>query len=224
MRERLPAPLRTILNTLADWWGEVYVLSLVNFCWLLLLVPVVTAPAATAALFTVGWQTARHEGSSVTDFFTVFRRSLVSSLPLGLITLLGSAFILFDLYYYVLMLNGGVLRLDSLVTWTASYLLVIWSQFVAYCWAHFAARPDVDLRGTLKNAAILTLRFPGHNLLVSLFAILLLGLSIFPLLPIFVTFALSATLMANSLLTIAPKLVGHKAEWVPPEERVDTWK
>lgn len=224
MLERLPTPIRTIAHTLADWWSEIYVLSLANFFWLLLLIPVVTAPAATAALFTVGWQTARHEGSSVREFFATFRQALLPSIPLGLLTLLGSAFVGFDLYYYMMTLNGGVLRLDSLVTWTAFYLLVIWMQFLGFCWAHFAARPDVGFRGTLKNAAILTFRFSGHNLIISLFALLLLGLSIVPILPIFVTFAISALLMAESLLELAPELVGHRADWVTPEERIDTWK
>jgi uncharacterized membrane protein YesL len=224
MLERLPTPLRAIARTLTDWWGELYVLSLANFFWLLLMFPIITAPAATAALFTVGWQTARHEGTSVREFFAAFRSCFISSLPLGLLTMLGSAFVGFDLFYYVMLLNGGLLRLDSLVTWTAFYMLIIWMQFLGYCWAHFAARPDVGFGGTLKNAAILTFRFSGYNLIISLFALLLLGLSIVPLLPIFVTFAISALIMAESLLEVAPELVGHRADWVPPEQRVDTWK
>lgn len=224
MIERLPTPLRAIVRTMADWWGELYVLSLANFLWLLLLVPVITAPAATAALFTVGWHTARHEGTSVREFFAAFRNALISSIPLGLLTLLGSAFVGFDLFYYVLALNGGALRLDSLVTWTAFYLLLIWMQFLGYCWAHFAARPDVGFGGTLKNAAIITFRFSAYNLVISLFGLLLLGFSIVPILFIFVTFAISAVVMAESLLEIAPELVGHRVDWVPLEERVDTWK
>jgi uncharacterized membrane protein YesL len=224
MLERLPSPFRTIARGLGDWWGQLYVLALANFLWLLLLVPIVTIPAATAALYTLGWQTARHDGADMRDFFIAFRKSLISSIPLGLLTLLGSAFIVFDIYYYIELLNGGVLRLDSLVTWTGVYLLILWLQFLSYCWAHFAARPDVDFRGTLKNATILTLRFPAHNLVIALFALLLLGLSILPILPIFATFALIAVFTSESLLEIAPELVGHRADWVPEEQRIDTWK
>lgn len=217
----MAVPFRIIGRTIADWWRNLIVLSLVNFLWLALLLPIVTAPAATAALCQVAWHVARHEGAEVGDFALAFRQQLLRSVPLFLFTILATAFIGFDVYYYVITLNGGIFRLESIITWTGVYLFIIWLQFIGYCWAHYTARPDIRFVGTLKNAAILTLRFSGSNLIVSIFMLILLGLSIFPILLVFVTFIIAALIMAESLIALAPELVGHPIDYVSPEEMID---
>ena len=113
-----PAFRRALWQT----YDHLGILILLNLIWLALLLPVVTAPAATAALFDSARRIARREDVGVRAYFRSFRGLFLPSLLLGLFSA-ASAFILWvgiDFYSHL----GGPMRypgflLAALLVWLA---------------------------------------------------------------------------------------------------------
>lgn len=150
----LDSKFMTILNRV----GELVIL---NLCYLLCCVPVVTAGAATAALYTVCFRfgTDRERGA-LGSFFRAFRANLRQGIPLGLITL---AAVLFSAYFaLVFYTRGGALHyafipflvLLALCLMVSGYAFPLQSQF------------DNTVRQTLKNAALLGLGYLPRSVCV----------------------------------------------------------
>lgn len=66
----------------------IFDLVILNLCWLLCCLPVVTIGAATASLYRAVYAMRRDEGSPIRDFFRIFRGCLKSAIPLWLLWLL----------------------------------------------------------------------------------------------------------------------------------------
>ncbi len=148
----LAPAFRTALWRVYDHLGLLIVLNLI---WLVLLVPVVTAPAATAALFDVARRLARRETVSAATYFRSFRRLFPSALILGLFSAF-TAFVLWiavDFYSHL----GGAMRYPGFLL---AALLVWLGVFVALMHAHLfpvLVHGDRRLPVVLKKSALLTL-------------------------------------------------------------------
>lgn len=206
--ERAPSPLRVIIISLRDWWSEFLILGLLNFLYLLLLIPVITAPPATYALFSQARSLARHEGVTVRDFFLDMQANFLRAWKLGLVTILGSVVVGFDVYYY-----GAISAAYGPLAVVFLYAVVLWVQLIAYAWAMLTARPDLPIRDHLRNALIFTFRYPIHHLILGLFILLTTALAITLA---FVVLILACIIAHVSLIDRAPELVGRPIDYVAP--------
>jgi uncharacterized membrane protein YesL len=184
------------MSTLGD-------LMLLNFIFLLCSVPVVTIGASVTAMDTVVFRMLREkDGQGVlTQFFVAFRQNFRRATILWLLLLPACGILVLDL----LLFSGvtGVMRwlsivfllLMLLVVFTAGYVFPLLSQF------------ENDVRGTLKNALVLSLGYLPRTLAITAlnvlpFALLLFNIYMFlyvGFIWIFLYFSAAAYLIAKTL-------------------------
>ena len=150
--ELLAPAFRTALWRVYDHLGQLIVLNLI---WLGLLVPVVTAPAATAALFDIARRIARNEPHGVRVYFRSFADLLLPSLGLGVFSV-GVLFIIWvgvDFYSHL----GGALRypgylLAALLVWLGVFVLLMQAHLMPVL-----VHGDQRFIAVLRKSALLTL-------------------------------------------------------------------
>lgn len=152
------------LMSLTNRLGE---LILLNFCFLLCCLPVVTIGAASSALYTVCFRfgTSREKGT-VGSFFRAFWANLKQGIILWLIL---ASVCLFAVYFVLVFLaQGGAIHyayipflvLLALALMVSGYAFPLLSQF------------ENTTRQTLKNAFILSLAYLPRSLVIAVLNIL----------------------------------------------------
>jgi uncharacterized membrane protein YesL len=135
---------------------------LANLLWLALLIPVVTAPAATAGLFHLGRKIADHEAVGIRDFFEGFRRHFSPALRAGALSLLLAVVLWVNIDFYS-HLGGraavpGTL-LAAVMVWIALFLLLIHAHLFP-----LIVSGERSTRQAFRKAALLTLDNPGYTI------------------------------------------------------------
>jgi len=93
------------------------------------------------------------------------------------------------------------------------YIVVMWLQTLSYAWTMLITRSDLKLGQMLRNGALISFRYPFHNLLSSAFIALLLYASVLlPPLIILVIPPVWALLMLHNLYLLAPEIVPQDAQ------------
>lgn len=155
------------MSTLGD-------LMILNLVFLLCCLPVVTIGAAASALYTVAFRIVRGtEGRALGLFFSSFRQCFRRAAPLWLLLALALAVGAIDVWLFAAV--PGALRLLEipfallllLALFTAGYAFPLLSQF------------DNSVRGTLKNALILSLGYLPRTVVVT-------ALNVFPFALLFI--------------------------------------
>ena len=148
-------------------------LMLLNLAFLLCCLPVVTIGAAAAALYTAAFRIVRgNEGRALGLFFSSFRQCLRRAVPLWLLLALALAAAGLDIWLFAAV--PGALRLLGIpfalllliALFTAGYAFPLLSQF------------DNSVRGTLKNALILSLGYLQRTIVIT-------ALNVFPFVLLF---------------------------------------
>lgn len=160
-----------------QWMETVADLILLNLCWLAACLPVVTAGAATAAIYAVLGSRLRGEGSgTVRPFWRAFRANFKAGTLCWLLQLAAMGLLGFNVWIaawndgWFLALSRWVSLLGLVLTMAVGSL--IYPQIPRY---------QNSLRQYLKNAALLTAAHPGWVLL-GLF-LLMVPLLLFLVLP-----------------------------------------
>lgn len=151
-----------------------------NLFWFLLCLPVVTAPAAFAALYYVAELASREQPIRRRDFWAGFRQYLVKGTLLGLLDLLIVGVALVNLIFYNQMQSaiGPILR----VVWIV--LGVFWGAAQVYLFPMLAVQLEPKVFWALRNAAMLTLAQPLFTLVVALQAVALIAGSVLFVIPL----------------------------------------
>ena len=154
------------MSTLGD-------LFLLNLAFLLCCLPLVTIGAAATALDTAAFRIIRGaEGQPIALFFRAFRQNLRRAVPLWLLLALALAVAGLDIWLFAAV--PGALRLLGIpfalllliALFTAGYAFPLLSQF------------DNSVRGTLKNALILSLGYLPRTIVIT-------ALNVFPFVLLF---------------------------------------
>ena len=154
------------MSTLGD-------LFLLNLAFLLCCLPLVTIGAAATALDTAAFRIIRGaEGQPIALYFRAFRQNLRRAVPLWLLLALALAVAGLDIWLFAAF--GGALRLLEIpfalllliALFTAGYAFPLLSQF------------DNSVRGTLKNALILSLGYLPRTIVIT-------ALNVFPFVLLF---------------------------------------
>ncbi len=146
-------------------------LILLNLCFLLCALPVVTAGASFTALYTATLAIAEgRDGNVVRRFFRGFRRNFVQATLIWAVMVLGAG-MLFLFYRLILGLNVSFRfwLLAVLVLFCIVYIMVLNMVFP------LLAKYENTVPGTLKNALALGLSHPFHILVMT-------AVTVFPLL------------------------------------------
>ena len=146
------APLMQGLGKIAD-------MMLLNVLTVLLSLPVVTAGAATAALYDATWRILQDEGSVYGAYFRAFKSNFKQATVLWLLTLASGALLLFCLLFY---LNNSMQVLVVL----ASLILLLWSITEAWVFP-LQSRFENPVRITLKNAVYCAIGYLPRSLVMA---------------------------------------------------------
>jgi uncharacterized membrane protein YesL len=137
-------------------------LVVANLIWLALCLPVLTAPASTAALFHLGRKVAASEEVSLQDFFTGFRIHFVPSLKAGAFALTALAVVWLNVDFYSHL--GGRATLPGMLL----AAVMVWAgAFVAVMHVHLLpliVYGERSLRVALRKSALLVLDNPGFSI------------------------------------------------------------
>ena len=166
----------TFKRFLWNSFDHVGLLVAANMLWLVLCLPVVTAPAATAGLFHLARGIAEHEPVSIRDFLDGFRGHFLPALKAGAFSL-AAAFVLWiniDFYSHL----GGRASVPGMLLAAA----MIWiGGFVLLMHAHMfplIVTGERSLRAVLKKSALLTLDNLGFTVGITVQALSVAALSI----------------------------------------------
>jgi uncharacterized membrane protein YesL len=151
--------------------GYIYVWG--NVVWFLLSLPIITAPAAWAAMVRMSFIAQTTPTADNTDLWEAFRAYWRQGLVMGVANILIVGVNLYNLAAYwnapdsIFILLRGVWIL----------ILAAWLVVQFYLWPLFFAMKEPALGGALRNALVMAILNPGFTLGVWLVAIVVLILS-----------------------------------------------
>lgn len=157
--------LRSMRMGFKALWGDLVTTGLVNLLWLVAMLLVVPAPAATAALFYYGNRKAHGEMADVRDFFFALRRYWWVGWRWGLVNL-GMVAILWGDY----VLTGNLSQPDTARFVQGFYLAVLmaWLLVQLYALPFLFEQEEPCVREALRNGAIMLGRNTGFSVLLGL--------------------------------------------------------
>ena len=162
---RYNSPLMSVLNRVAD-------MMILNILWLCCSLPVITAGAATTALYSC--LLVKDDAPVVRRFFTAFKSDFGRSTVLLGIWLIGMLLIAVDVFFYIYLLRDmdiwfRVLPMipAALILMTSSYLFPLQAKF------------ENRLSALLKNAVLMTLVHLPTSILITVINLLPLFLLYF---------------------------------------------
>lgn len=164
-------------HPLFQFLARVFDLVFLNALWLFMCTPVITAGAATSALFTITMKMAgNEEGYIVRGFFRAFRDNFVQSTILWLIALLSGAVIGIDIWFFV-RTETSLGKVLFILVAVVLFFYILTLLFLFPLQAKFRNRtPEI-----LKNAFLISVSNIPYSLLLLLIVILTLtGLYVFP--------------------------------------------
>ena len=187
---------------LKSWWragrhlrhrGYVYIWA--NLCFVIIALPIVTAPAGFAGLVKLSHALQRGERADLNTFWSGVRENLGRGIVLGALTLLiliinGSNLIAYELV--------SILDVSLRIVWIAA--IALWLALMFYFWPVYYAMEAPTTIGVLRNALLIILRHPVSTLIhgIGLSALALLSL-ILPFLAVLLTFSFAAILSTRAV-------------------------
>src|SRR5690349_8031120 len=93
-------PYRAFPSAVRTWWSELLPLTAANVAWVILLLPLVTAPPATAAMFALARQAMLRRPLTLSDFLGALGRFFWKSWGLALLSGLGIGIGVANILFY----------------------------------------------------------------------------------------------------------------------------
>lgn len=152
------AGLRAVLRGLNDVRQQGYIYIWANLAFVALSLPLVTMPAAYAALCRVAHQTQTEPRSPepLELFWETFKSLLWTALPWGL-AMAGSAFIILsNMFAYADVPGVPVQALR--MTWLLG--MILWMALLLFTWPIYYEMVEPNVWGAARNAAVMVLRNP----------------------------------------------------------------
>jgi uncharacterized membrane protein YesL len=202
-------------STLADAYSDFGELLTFNFWWVLLTLPVLTAPPAAAGLFFATHQLARGEPVTWRTFWQGFRAGFWQSYAWALVNLLAAALVAANLWFYG-SFDAAWAQLAQGLGLGAG---VLWLLLALLVWPLLLVQHDRRLRTALRNSLVLYLKRPGLCLQAALVLGLVVAAStrLIPPAWLVITGALSAFLLNRTVLAALDSLGELRPEPEAPD-------
>lgn len=194
-----------------DSYDNLGIIILGNLLWFSLCLPIVTAPASTAALFSLTNRVSLGKGASLRDFWEGFRKYFLRGLSLGLIYLLLLVVLIIDLFLYRQQpqtARVAIAFLGAVNLW----IFFLFSLLGMYS-LPLMVEQDIGLIKSLKRSALLALDNPFFSIVISIqimaifFLSLLSGVGV-----ILLMMSLVSLLLSRSLRELFSKYEGRAQE------------
>jgi uncharacterized membrane protein YesL len=207
--------LRALWAALKDYYEEMFKLAGANLLWLLLAIPIVTLPPATAGLLYLTNQVAHHRSVELRMFFEGLRKYFVKSWLLALLNLLVLTVLWANVRFYGQMLDA---QWAPIVQGLFLGVTGIWCLIQLYVFPMLLEQEEPKLLLALRNAALLAFASPVTTLLLGILLAIATVVSV--ALPLLLAIALAAVvaLAVNEAVLI---LLVHLGVRQPAEETVE---
>ncbi len=143
-------------------YDNLWLLVVANLLWLLLCLPVVTAPAATAGLFNLARKIADGGPATLRDFFDGFRGHFLPAIKVGTFTLALASLVWINIDFYSHLQGWATIPgmlLAAVMVWASAFLLLMHAHIHP-----LIAHGECSLRTVLRKSALLTLDNPAFTI------------------------------------------------------------
>ena len=185
------------------WWSEFLLLIFFNLVWLVLLIPIITGPPATAAMYVIARRLADGEFVEPRHGLDALRHMLGPAWVWGAINLLIVGVLLGNFWLY-----------QSATGWLWTGLRLIWGIIALgwfavnlFYWPFWLAQEDRSPKLTFRNSFLFLAKQPGLALTIVLVSAFLIVISVLTTLP-FAT-ALMTWLALIGVLAVEEALHPH---------------
>ncbi|MBE0695619.1 MAG: hypothetical protein IH586_01730 [Anaerolineaceae bacterium] len=181
MVAKVPAPLRVIGRSVVDWWDGWLDMVLTIIVWFFAQLTIVLGPPATFGLYYVVHQMINGEAMGVRGLISGGRKYFGKAWLWGIINILVAATLYVNVYFYSNLKTG----------WAPIVLVVIimlgylWYCTQFYVIPFFLEQEVKSLYIAMKNGFLTTLAAPFFTFIIMFFALIVMGLSIVFIIPIF---------------------------------------
>jgi hypothetical protein len=148
-----------------------------NFFWLALLIPVITIPLAFAGLYTCAHGIVYSESLEWRSFFTGMKKHFGTSLRWAGANLLVLAVIFFYIWFFAVE-NNSTVRLSNLLVDIFLVIALVWVMFNMYTFPFMLIQEKPSYLTALRNSTVLFIKWPGQAIGVTLFNLVVIGLSL----------------------------------------------
>ena len=137
---------------ISDRIGDIADLCLFGILWLLLLIPIFTAGAATSALYKMHYDIRREKKVSTKQFFVAFRNSFKNALMIEVVQILTGGAL--GIVVSLIVKGRGLENISVLAGAPIVAVLLLWWMIFSYAYA-YTAFFEQTIGGTLYNALIM---------------------------------------------------------------------
>ena len=137
---------------IADRIADIADLILHGILWLLLLIPVVTAGAATSALYKMHYDIRRENKASVKSFIAAFRESFKNAFLIEVVQILTGGVI--GMAIYLIVKGRGLENINIVIAAPLVVVLFLWWMIFSYAYA-YTAFFEQTVGGTLYNSLVM---------------------------------------------------------------------
>jgi uncharacterized membrane protein YesL len=182
-----------------------------NLLWVVLSLPLVTAPAAWMALVRLGYLIPRQPGVTMDDFWETFRANWRRGIPLAILNVVIVVVNVSNLltYWYA----PGVLASFLRASWVI--VLVVWFALQLYAFPLFFAMEQPTLIGAFRNAAVMILQNPLFTLVIAAAALICIALGV--LLPPVLLLLVGGAVAVLTNTAVQDRLWAAGIQQPPPE-------
>ncbi len=159
-----------------DSYDNLGVMILGNLLWFGLCLPIVTAPASTAALFSLTNHIAAGKKVSIKDFWDGFRKYFLRSVSLTLIYLLLLVMVESNIFLYRHLNQAGRV-VFAFMGAVNLWLLLLFALIEIYS-LPLIVKQDIGLKKALKRSALLALDNPFFTIVISIQILAIVFLSV----------------------------------------------
>jgi hypothetical protein len=161
------------------WWGEFMLLIFFNLIWLVLQIPIVTGPPATAAMYVIARQLADGEFIEPRHGLQALRRMFAPAWVWGAINLMIVGVLIGNFWFY-----------ESATGWLWTGLRLLWGIIAVgwfavnlFYWPFWLAQEQRSPQLTFRNSFLFLAKQPGLALTLVLISAFLSVLSVLTTLP-----------------------------------------
>ena len=157
------------------YFRKFWKLILVNLLYVLVSLPVVTHGLANAGLTYITRNYAREKHAFISgDFFDTIKKNWKQALPIGIINLLITAVLVFDVYWFY-MGSQNIMGIIMLAVIMSVYVIFTFMKYYIYM---MMITFKFSIKQLYKNSFIFALAGLKRNLLISVFLILLYAIGV----------------------------------------------
>jgi uncharacterized membrane protein YesL len=181
MKFGFPASLRIIGRAIVDWWDGWLDMVMVTSIWFLAQLTIVLGPPATFGVYYVAYNMINGEALGVRGLIEGARKYFWKALLWGLANLAVFATLFVNVQFYgSIETSWGIYLL--IIMWM---LTALWITTNFYALPFFLEQTDQRLRVAWKNGLLTSLATPLYTLVLLVFVLLVFGLSLGLVIPIF---------------------------------------